>query len=676
MVASKMFVSVQRNTLTKQETPATPVNINKFNVSKWLGDASWNPIKSTSSKNYYYELHDSPCESNNGNRSIKDNLINSQRLYRGDSFSESKCASPDNDSFAMFTEDRPVPVGMNIVDKENIFNQSTYPMEKNPEKSTVRASDTENQVKCFHSKPKNHAVIQTTHSKVANPPKTSDLLNSQPSFFHAKTMHSHDQISIPELHKDDDKIIGQKVAKVNAGSFYLHAKHSECYKSHLYHVRKETPEERSEILPKLLPIQENATRQNKYRIWKTSIDPKSGQMYYYDLITRQTQWDKPLELVSKQEKRAIRLKDVSQRDFFANMEANILQSFQMGQIPGTSNCIPKNIEKNKSFSKTYLHNPNLVNTISSMDETNLLRELDKVKVCIRNAKLSQQVQQVDKRFVLLNKQVPNKTTRNKSISFEYSSTNKKLKDVAKPVLTKNSTCGTMYVGPTMSAPDIDATINCVCALYREHLLRSARTYSCMERSHHDCAKYDIFNDQLSDRRHGDYVHIQSNPRDSRRRSISPIGTYILEEYMERNADYEIGVEALALETVELIVPSLDEITNFYCHIFRRSQMEVDCIIISLIYVERIMNKTNGNLVPNIKNWQSLLFSCMILASKVWDDLSMWNADFSRTSPVGAYFPLKRINELEVAVLSCLNYSVDVLASEYAKYYFLLRSMMI
>ena len=459
MVASKMFVSVQRNTLTKQETPATPVNINKFNVSKWLGDASWNPIKSTSSKNYYYELHDSPCESNNGNRSIKDNLINSQRLYRGDSFSESKCASPDNDSFAMFTEDRPVPVRMNIVDKENIYNQSTYPMEKNTEKSTVRASDTENQVKCFHSKPKNHAVIQTTHSKVANPPKTSDLLNSQPSFFHAKTMHSHDQISIPELHKDDDKIIGQKVAKVNAGSFYLHAKHSECYKSHLYHVRKETPEERSEILPKLLPIQENATRQNKYRIWKTSIDPKSGQMYYYDLITRQTQWDKPLELVSKQEKRAIRLKDVSQRDFFANMEANILQSFQMGQIPGTSNCIPKNIEKNKSFSKTYLHNPNLVNTISSMDETNLLRELDKVKVCIRNAKLSQQVQQVDKRFVLLNKQVPNKTTRNKSISFEYSSTNKKLKDVAKPVLTKNSTCGTMYVGPTMSAPDIDATIN-------------------------------------------------------------------------------------------------------------------------------------------------------------------------------------------------------------------------
>ena len=196
----------------------------------------------------------------------------------------------------------------------------------------------------------------------------------------------------------------------------------------------------------------------------------------------------------------------------------------------------------------------------------------------------------------------------------------------------------------------------------------------MDRSDHKCGKYGIFNDLLADRRHGDYVNFHSNPKDTRRRSASPIGTYILEEYMASNAENEVGIETLALETIELIVPSLDEITNFYWHIFRRSQMEIDCIIMSLIYVERIMHKTKGCLVPNIKNWQSLLFSCMILSSKVWDDLSMWNADFSRTSPVVASFPLQRINELEIAVLSCLDYNVEVLASEYAEYYFLLRSM--
>jgi hypothetical protein len=38
--------------------------------------------------------------------------------------------------------------------------------------------------------------------------------------------------------------------------------------------------------------------------------------------------------------------------------------------------------------------------------------------------------------------------------------------------------------------------------------------------------------------------------------------------------------------------------------------------------------------------------------------------------------LKRINELEVAILSALSYKVKVPASEYAKYYFLLRTMLI
>ena len=124
------------------------------------------------------------------------------------------------------------------------------------------------------------------------------------------------------------------------------------------------------------------------------------------------------------------------------------------------------------------------------------------------------------------------------------------------------------------------------------------------------------------------------------------------------------------------VPTLDEITNFYRDVFRRAQMESDCIIMSLIYVERLIKNTDGGLRPRPCNWRSLLFSCMILSSKVWDDLSMWNADFSQTCPSRIHFSLQRINELEVAVLNALNYKVKVPASEYAKYYFLLRSMLI
>ena len=124
------------------------------------------------------------------------------------------------------------------------------------------------------------------------------------------------------------------------------------------------------------------------------------------------------------------------------------------------------------------------------------------------------------------------------------------------------------------------------------------------------------------------------------------------------------------------VPSLEEVTRFYRDIFYKAQMESDCIIMSLIYVERLIKKTGGKLRPRRSNWRSLVFSCMILSSKVWDDLSMWNVDFSQSCPPGVTFSLQRINELELAVLNALSFQVKVPASEYAKYYFLLRSMLI
>ena len=56
---------------------------------------------------------------------------------------------------------------------------------------------------------------------------------------------------------------------------------------------------------------------------------------------------------------------------------------------------------------------------------------------------------------------------------------------------------------------------------------------------------------------------------------------------------------------------------------------------------------------------------------------MWNADFSQSCPPGGVnFSLQRINQLELAILNTLKFNVKVPASEYAKYYFLLRSMLI
>jgi len=201
--------------------------------------------------------------------------------------------------------------------------------------------------------------------------------------------------------------------------------------------------------------------------------------------------------------------------------------------------------------------------------------------------------------------------------------------MAKPNLTKRNTCGTIYLGSTLSAPDKDALIKCVCGVYRAHLLQSQ--LHATENSYDNDTKHLIFRDR---RAPGDY----------------------------RNLD-------------TCSIPCLSEITDFYRSIFLRSQMEVDCIIISLIYIERLIKITAGELTPKPNNWRSILFSCMVLASKVWDDLSMWNCDFSKIGPGGMTFSLARTNELELCLLRALEYKVKVNASEYAKYYFLLRGML-
>ena len=202
--------------------------------------------------------------------------------------------------------------------------------------------------------------------------------------------------------------------------------------------------------------------------------------------------------------------------------------------------------------------------------------------------------------------------------------------------TRRNTGGTIYLKTTMTNPDINATIKCVCGVYRAHIVQAAG-------------------------------------RKCSRSPVSVIGSPMdIEVFRD---DYE----SPRRRQKEPKIPKLSDVLAFYQEFYRRSQMEHDTIITSLIYVERLIKASNGILSPMPENWRSILFSCMVLASKVWDDLSMWNIDFSNVSASSAglsSFTLQRINQLELALLKNLNFDVKVPASEYAKYYFLIRTMLL
>ena len=184
----------------------------------------------------------------------------------------------------------------------------------------------------------------------------------------------------------------------------------------------------------------------------------------------------------------------------------------------------------------------------------------------------------------------------------------------------------------MSIQDDKSTIKCLCTVIRTHMLHSMYSQVEMNQS------YDVFKDSPNNK---------------------------FKDSKHSKSDQE--------EKVEDRIPTLVEIVDFFHSIFDKAQMESECIIMTLIYCERSMTVTRGKLKIRYDNWKSILFGCMIMSSKVWDDLSMWNVDFSNVCPS---YTLARVNALECALLEIFNYEVKVSASEYAKYYFHLRSMMV
>lgn len=113
-------------------------------------------------------------------------------------------------------------------------------------------------------------------------------------------------------------------------------------------------------------------------------------------------------------------------------------------------------------------------------------------------------------------------------------------------------------------------------------------------------------------------------------------------------------------------PTVEQVAKYLRQIFQTAQCSVDCTIVCLIYIERLL-KTSG-LRLTVKNWRSLVAIGMLLASKVHDDLSMVNADFAVFLP----FKVDQINAWERQFLAGLKYDVRVSASQYTKLYFDLR----
>ncbi|ETV94495.1 hypothetical protein H310_11811 [Aphanomyces invadans] len=117
------------------------------------------------------------------------------------------------------------------------------------------------------------------------------------------------------------------------------------------------------------------------------------------------------------------------------------------------------------------------------------------------------------------------------------------------------------------------------------------------------------------------------------------------------------------------IPSVDEIFRFCKNLFNRAQLSAECTIVCLIYIERLMERASIPLLGS--SWKPIVLCGLLLASKVWQDLSSWNVEISNVFP---QFPLHSINRLERLFLHYIQWDLYISGSVYAKYYFALRSL--
>ena len=115
--------------------------------------------------------------------------------------------------------------------------------------------------------------------------------------------------------------------------------------------------------------------------------------------------------------------------------------------------------------------------------------------------------------------------------------------------------------------------------------------------------------------------------------------------------------------------SEEDIADYCKYVTISCKMENEIPIIALIYLEKLMLST-GILLTKF-NGQRFTLICLVLASKIWDDDSLENCHFPKVMPDVTN---NEINKLEQVFLEFIDYKLVIKGSEYAKYYFIMRTL--
>lgn len=136
--------------------------------------------------------------------------------------------------------------------------------------------------------------------------------------------------------------------------------------------------------------------------------------------------------------------------------------------------------------------------------------------------------------------------------------------------------------------------------------------------------------------------------ESNRQSYKPPAEYSIYDAkdQEEKTSSKYVIDFIVLLTIE-------------CHI------EIECLVIAWIYLEKMMNITNQSLRLYRRNWKSLVFTAIMVSCKMWDDLTLPGADFKYVYNL-LVTTRSGLRKIEIKFLQILSFNLVIKMADYSK----------
>uniref|UniRef100_G1S0T7 Cyclin-Y-like protein 2 n=1 Tax=Nomascus leucogenys TaxID=61853 RepID=G1S0T7_NOMLE len=106
--------------------------------------------------------------------------------------------------------------------------------------------------------------------------------------------------------------------------------------------------------------------------------------------------------------------------------------------------------------------------------------------------------------------------------------------------------------------------------------------------------------------------------------------------------------------------------QFVHTLFKAMRLTAEFAIINL---HRLVSYADIDICPT--NWKRIVLGAILLASKVWSDMAVWNEDYCK---LFENITVEEMNELERQFLKLINYNISITSSVYSRFYFDLRTL--